>query len=552
MHTGDRERQAELQRKLARVREEYARQVPARLDILRQTWRAYLAKKNSEYLNILFKQVHSLKGSAATMGFPTIGEAAARLHESLYDVRGREEPLTQAQELALDGQVQALLAQASAVPDQGHGVEADDVPVPEPSGVKVLLVEDDELVARELALQIGHYGYHVVRSSDCQDHEQIKNLIREERPAVMIVDIVMPDNVDGGLDLAAHLRSTGDDMPRVVFLSAREDLQARLRAVRAGGEAYFIKPVDVQTLVDKLDQLSSSVPETPYKVLIIDNSMSVAQYCAAILRGEGMQVRVLQDPLKVLDAIAEFTPEIILLDMYMPDCDGRELAAVIRQEAAYVSIPIIFLSSEKNIDRQLAAMWRGGDDFLIKPIHPEHLAASVRMRVARSRTLRSYMVRDSLTGLYNHTKTKELLDLELIRANRSGGHVVFVMIDIDHFKRINDAYGHPVGDGVIKNLSRLLQQRLRKTDIVGRYGGEEFAIILNDTTLEQAQELMEDIRVHFFRLIQRAADTEFHASFSCGLAAFPDYEDAAALNEAADQALYEAKAGGRNQVVVRR
>ena len=108
-----------------------------------------------------------------------------------------------------------------------------------------------------------------------------------------------------------------------------------------------------------------------------------------------------------------------------------------------------------------------------------------------------------------------------------------------------------MGDGVIKNLSRLLKQRLRKTDTIGRYGGEEFAVILADTGLEQAEILMDDIRGHFSRLAQKSTDGEFYSTISCGLAAFPDYQDAVSLSEAADQALYQAKEDGRNRVAVR-
>jgi diguanylate cyclase (GGDEF)-like protein len=236
------------------------------------------------------------------------------------------------------------------------------------------------------------------------------------------------------------------------------------------------------------------------------------------------------------------------MDMYMPGCTGEELAKVIRQQEAYVSVPIVFLSTETDTGRQLAAMQIGGDDFLTKPIRPEHLVSAVAARVHRYRVLRSYMERDSLTGLLNHTRLKEQLEVEVKRARRQGRSLAFVMIDIDRFKLVNDTYGHPTGDRVIKSLSHLLQQRLRRTDIIGRYGGEEFAVILTDTDGPTAIKLLDEIRAAFAQVRQQADGGEFSVTFSGGVAELSRFDSAADLGSAADRALYQAKREGRNRV----
>ena len=160
------------------------------------------------------------------------------------------------------------------------------------------------------------------------------------------------------------------------------------------------------------------------------------------------------------------------------------------------------------------------------------------------------MERDSLTGLYNRSMSEEHLELAVLRARRSDGGAVFAMIDIDAFKGINDTYGHPTGDRVIVTLARLLQQRLRKTDIVGRYGGEEFAVVLPDTDLDAAREVLDRIRQSFAQVRHAYAKGEFSVTFSCGIAAYPRYGEISPLCDAADKALYRAKEGGRNRVVV--
>ncbi|MCA1754315.1 MAG: GGDEF domain-containing protein, partial [Spirochaeta sp.] len=175
---------------------------------------------------------------------------------------------------------------------------------------------------------------------------------------------------------------------------------------------------------------------------------------------------------------------------------------------------------------------------------------AVSLRAERTRSMRYFMERDSLTGLLNHSNLKGSLGLELQRANRIGREMSFAMIDLDHFKKVNDLYGHYSGDRVLKSLARLLQQRLGKTDVIGRYGGEEFAVILFDVGMDQAQRLLDDIRESFSLIRHRAGEEEFSVTFSCGIAGFPTYADALSIAEAADAALYLAKEGGRNKVVL--
>ena len=264
-----------------------------------------------------------------------------------------------------------------------------------------------------------------------------------------------------------------------------------------------------------------------------------------------MSTFVVNNPREALAAIIKFNPDLILMDVYMPECNGQELAKIIRAMDTYVSIPIVYLSAETDLDKQMSAMRMGGDDFLTKPILAGHLISSVYTRAERMRIIRSYMDRDSLTSLLNHTKTREQLDIAMERARRQGGSLSFAMIDIDHFKEVNDLYGHPAGDRVIMSLARLLLQRLRKTDVVRRYGGEEFAVILNDTGASNAAKVLDAIRISFSRIRNEADGREFSVTFSCGVAAFSGQGDASILTSAADNALYEAKRGGRNRIVLR-
>lgn len=399
-----------------------------------------------------------------------------------------------------------------------------------------------------LARQISHFGYHIQIS---ENYSQLKNLIIEHKILAVIIDASMLGEITN-LSAADQIKEWVGGAVPLIFISDRDDQRIRIKAVRTGGVAFFVTPVNVVNLVDKLDELKRTWETKPYRVMIIEDQPTVASYYEIVLRRAGMTTRVINDPLDMLPNITEFMPDLILMDLYMPEIDGIELAQVIRQIDEYVSTPIVFLSSEVDFDKQMQAMNLGGDDFLTKPIKAGHLVGLVKSRLERLRILRSYMVRDSLTGLYNHTSFRGRLAQEISRCERQDSKLALVMLDLDHFKRVNDTYGHPTGDSVLKSLARLLQERLRQSDVIGRYGGEEFVSVMLDAGKEDAHKVMEEIRQHFSE-IQHYSSKQgvFTVTFSCGIAVYPEYKTVQALVDAADQALYEAKAGGRNKVVVK-
>ena len=410
---------------------------------------------------------------------------------------------------------------------------------------RIFVVVDNLNFAEELKTQLSYFGYNVTVFNTLK---AFRIGLQHNPDAIVLMDISFPEDRLGGVKLMNEIQQTRDAPLPVIFLSTHDEFTMRLEAARAGGIAYLVKPVNIGALIDKLDSLTSTKPLAPYRVMIVDDSLALTAYHTTVLEQAGMTVKAVNDPLKVIDALLEFTPDLILIDLYMPECNGLDLAKVIRQLDAFVSIPIVFLSAESDIDKQHFAMGLGGDDFLTKPIQPQHLISSVSNRIRRSQMLRSFMVRDSLTGLLNHTAIKDMLDGEVAWAIRHKKPLSFAMIDIDYFKQINDNYGHPAGDRVIKSLARLLKQRLCSSDLVGRYGGEEFAVVLVDADAGKAMKVLDTIRVDFSQLSHLAEDRKFKVTFSCGIADISRFPDITRLSNAADKALYKAKHAGRNQV----
>ncbi len=165
--------------------------------------------------------------------------------------------------------------------------------------------------------------------------------------------------------------------------------------------------MDAIRLAEKIDALFNEKDAEPFRVLIVDDDPEQVDYNSAVLTRAGMVTSTATDPAQVIPLIVETKPDIILMDMYMPGCTGPELAGIVRQNEAFAPIPIIFLSVERDFEKQIFAIRRGGDEFLEKPIKPEHLVSSVAMRAERTRAIRFYMERDYLTGLLNHTTLTE-------------------------------------------------------------------------------------------------------------------------------------------------
>jgi diguanylate cyclase (GGDEF)-like protein len=416
----------------------------------------------------------------------------------------------------------------------------------------IYMALNDSDNAIQLAQQMEYFG---LRAELFTTQEELHNAISKRHPMAIIIDIDFIEADNGLAIIAEHqgikeagVVKTATPMIPIIFYSSHGmTLKQKLQCLRLGGISSF-ESLAPQAIITQLESLVNLVPEQPFRILIVDDSKSQALFAERSLNTAGMITEKVTDPMDVWNVLESFQPEMILMDMYMPGCNGVELAKVIRQDIHYINIPIIFLSGEEDIELQLAAMSEGGDDFLTKPVDPRHLLSTIRTRGTRARDLSHLIARDSLTGLYNHTHILKALDEQIKVCLRNKTSLCFVMIDIDHFKQVNDNHGHPIGDEVIKNLALFLTQRLRKTDFVGRYGGEEFAIVLPNVTLDDAENIMNEIRNNFSHILHGGI-AAINSTFSCGIALHKG-QSSNELIELADQAMYLAKRAGRNCVKV--
>lgn len=411
----------------------------------------------------------------------------------------------------------------------------------------VYLVHANGLVAGDIAAQLRHFGYRVVCMADATCLEQA---VAQCLPAAVVIDAGTTVPIFQVADEIARINAGCARRFAVVFLSAQGSFGMRLAAARADAGGYFANPLNLLALVERLDALTAREEVQPYRVLVINSDKGAADSQGAMLTDAGMEVTVLRKLTDMLQVLRTCTPDIVLMDVQHPMYDGADLAKLIRQDDSCLDVPIVLLADEAGVTKHLDAIASGADDFLAKPIQPLNLVSLLSSRARRYRSLRSLIMRDGLTGLLNHSALKEQIDRETARARRTGEPLALAMIDIDFFKRINDSYGHPVGDKVIRTLARLLQQRMRRGDAVGRYGGEEFGVVMPSTPLAAAAAVIDSVREGFAEIRLHAEGNEFSATFSAGVAALDCEFGADELVGAADAALYAAKHNGRNRVEV--
>ena len=319
----------------------------------------------------------------------------------------------------------------------------------------------------------------------------------------------------------------------------------------------FFQPRIVPSIPQRMTPLLEQVPRQAH-VLVVDDDPASAHYVAARVRELGHRTT---EATTWIEAVRAFSSDVdlVLMDAVMPTVDGFKLTKILRQRA-HSYVPIVFLTGLADSAAQQRGIACGADDFLIKPVGMLELGvrmtAMLRIRELtrelenKSRALEKLARIDPLTGVANRRDLEQTLESEVARAVRYGHPLSVIMVDVDHFKLVNDNFGHAVGDEILCMLGKLLTRCTRTTDRCYRYGGEEFVVLAPETPTDAAVILADRIR-EAFAAESPAASEAGKQTLSAGVACTHQFDGAitpANLLGAADLALYQAKADGRNRV----
>ena len=246
----------------------------------------------------------------------------------------------------------------------------------------IYLLSSDVLLVNNLTKTLDLLNFQVKSFSVIND---LQLSLDEQTPSIILMDIEYKDGKISDADFITRLKVDEESCPQIVFFSEKNDIEIRLATDRLGVRHFFSKPLNINEISQTLSSLSNKENSTPYRILLVDDDEDSLEYHATVLDVAGMTVSTLSNPLETLVVLEEFKPDILLLDVYMPDCSGAELAQIIRQNNDWEMMPIMFLSGESNLSRQLTAMSIDVDDFLVKPVAADNLVLAVSAKAKKAR-----------------------------------------------------------------------------------------------------------------------------------------------------------------------
>ena len=375
--------QLEVEKKLAELKADFKRTLPGKISAIETLWNSLLSGEPEIIISDCHRMAHTLVGSGGTFGAHSVSGIARELEQVLKSFSGKSTLSSEATTLVTHLILKLAAAADDWEPSNIPFIEAiNEINNDKTDNNLIYLVEDDKDLAEELTLHLEKNNFVIKHFSDLKS---FVNAFNDDIPCAIIMDLVFKEGKHAGAESIAVLNKTFDSLPPVIFVSVCDDMEARLAAANAGARRYFCKPLDTDKLSQTLEGLIEQKVVNPFKILLVDDDESLLKYYETVLRGAGMEVKAISNPMDILETLKQFTPDVIVLDVYMPHCSGPQAAQVIRQNDKWAMTPIMFLSTESDLDVQLEALHLGGESFMNKPITAKHLISSVTAKAKNSR-----------------------------------------------------------------------------------------------------------------------------------------------------------------------
>jgi len=459
---------SEQQQKEQELKAAFIQHLPERIHSIDNDW-VSLSRGQWDMVQLkkLCLKIQNLTGTSGRFGLVNLSESSFSLEVYLGNFTDTDTVPTIEQQQTVNTLIMAIKHESELIRSKSG--------IAKPANRLIYLLFGNDKLAPGLTGMLEEQGCTVLGFNHLDD---VEGEIQRRLPDVLIIDDsllvrIAPLNRELAIQQERQKKQMG-----VICISQTRDLEQRLLALRSGVDAYYVTPVNTQDLADRVIELASPKSDR-YRILIVEDDQTQANFAASILRKGGMKTAVITDPMRVIEALDEFRPDLILMDLYMPNANGIELTTIIREHPDFITTPIVFLSGEKDTDKQLHALSVGGDDFLSKPIRPRHLINTIANRVQRARILEKRHhhsnSRDLLTGLYNRRHFYEHLDriTTQIQDHAATGGVLYISLRQDGGAGLS-----PENDGYLANTGSLISGLLEEQDIATRIDDDGFAILL--------------------------------------------------------------------------
>jgi diguanylate cyclase (GGDEF)-like protein len=558
-----------LEKKLAEFRKTFIADYNQKLSMLVKLWADARTTHQIDIVKKFRFEVHSIKGTSGTLGFLNLNKTLDLIeiqiapcekdinllknvtsvidqHMNFLIKTAEEQPNSLLMlDVSAQSSIQNVVKEANKNTDNDNDNDNDEITSQSYRDITIALINTDQAASNLTHKLLADFGFKV---NVFDSISALSKVLLTQSFKLVLIDIENAQNTAKDIfEFCLKLDSQNID---VFMLSPKDSFELRINAIRANVNDFLLKPINITTLVSKIRKNFKLDLSRPYRILLLDDQASIGIFYKTLLENDGVEVLAMSKAEKIMAKLDSFHPDVFLLDMHMPDVSGIEIAKLLRQQAKYDYVPIIFLSADEDVDTKLEVLQCGADDIISKNTAPNVIVKQIFSRIQRGQEIRYIASRDSLTGVLNHGQIMDAAAHALRLSARQEKPIIVVMIDLDNFKSVNDKYGHLGGDKVLISLGQLLLQSVRDTDYVGRYGGEEFMVVFNNTDIKVIEEKINNILTAFQHINYSVDEHTFNCSFSAGLASSACHDKLSELIASADNALYQAKDAGRNRVFV--
>jgi diguanylate cyclase (GGDEF)-like protein len=529
------------------LKEQYVKRSAERIQTIVELLAALIQRpENRELLLELRQAFHWLSGSGAMYGYAKASSLGVE-GEAICDALLANGRLPEPEQFENFKKLLNAVASEFAEPDRNRETTSLALAKVPQNKNEILIIEEDQLELAALARLVEEHGMGVksARSAFGAYAE-----LRKSMPAGVILEIPLPDG--DAYEFVEKLRTMKDgENLAVIIVSKHAGFLDKVRSIHCGADAHYEKPFDVKTMFRRVRYLLDKNKQEPPRILSVEDDPDQAAFIRAFLDSAGYQVRTCTDPKQFEAALSAFQPDLVLLDVMLPGMTGYELARYLRQTERYVTLPIIFLTTQGHLEARIEAAKSGVDEHLVKPVAPALLLSVVSAKLERARFLKTLLHKDGLTNLLNYSAFMEQAQTVVAHQKRHAGSVGMLILDLDYFRSINERHGFTGGDKVLVTLSLLVRKRLRQSDIIGRVGGDEIAIVAEGLDEQEAIHLASRLLADFSATAHSTTShAGFYATASSGIAMLDAKTmDAESWIGLAYESLAKAKSAGRNCAV---
>jgi diguanylate cyclase (GGDEF)-like protein len=482
------------------------------------------------------QEAHTLAGSLGTFGFAEGSRLSRDMEKILAEELIKPKALQKLQELTANLRRSISLEFTDISPEHSLARSKEVELAAQPL---ILAVSKDQQWLQAMERELPLWNYLLATASTVK---AIGKICENDRPGIAILDLECFESLETAMMLLSSLDLLNPPIPAIV-LTSHNELHERLEVSRHGGQLLLQKSTPIPKVLEAIPQEIQKALPVQAKILVVDDDVTLLEGLVTLLKPWGLNVLALSDPSKFWQTLESFAPDVLLLDVEIPNVSGTELCKVARNDPRWHNLPVVMMTAHTERATIAKVFEAGADDFVNKPIVPAELVTRIHNRLERVRLLKQFLETDPLTGTANRQKSMPKLEAFLQSAAQSSRPVAIAVVEIDRLHQINVEQGHATGDAVLRQIGYLLRKSFSPEDVVARWGGGEFLIGMYGMTRNDGiQRLVKVSELLSQQVLNTQSGEALPVTFCSGVAQYP--EDGQSLQElyrSADETLNQAK-----------